>query len=355
MQWPGWNNWITGGKGQKGAGSKPLPTVPDNFEVDAQARYTGTVSVYNKWKGFGFINLSTKGVVPEDRIFVHWRNIQSEDRFPFLEKDMEVEFGLMKWKERSNGNWKMVTTLRCKTVTQVGGQPICLQDSSDAEQKTFVGGQDTRYTGKLKFYEPRSGFGYVTMNEGYALEEGVPKELRVERAEVNAGGKQPVAMENLEVEFGIWKTKKGAFKVYNMTLPGGLPLTQERLEHRAVDTSIQLEGKVEMWSFKQGWGFIKVEDESTISADVRQKLEEQMQNAKQRAEKKKGQKAGEVKINEKDDALMFYFRRGDLKDVGKLSKDDKVIFHAYTDDKGAGACNIVVVSPAAVAVPLAEN
>lgn len=343
LQWPGpnlqgWNNWIGAKGNQKGGGSKPLKSIPDDFTFDSEARYVGTVSIYNKWKGFGFINLKEKGVVPEDRIFVHWRNIQSEDRFPFLSKDMEVEFGLMKWKERSGGSWKMVTTLRAKTVTEVGGKPIQLQDSLDAESKTFLGGQELRYTGKLKFYEPRGGFGYVAMDDGYSLEEGVPKELRVERTEVNAGGRQPVAMENVQVEFGIWKTKKEIFKVYNMTLPGGSPLTQDALEHREVDEQTQLQGKVEMWNFKQGWGFIKPDNEDVISVVIRQKLAEQMQSAKQRAEKK-GRKAGEEKA---EDEMLFYFRRGDLKQGGKLSKGDEVTFNAYSDDKGAGACNIVV-------------
>merc|ERR1712187_252851 len=109
-------------------------------------------------------------------------------------------------------------------VTTELGQPIALQDETDAK-KTFVGGQFIRYTGTLKFYNPKNGFGYILIDEGFQYDqEGVPKEIRVETAEVNAGGQQPGYLKDVKVEFGIWKTNKGAFKAYNMTAPGDDPL-----------------------------------------------------------------------------------------------------------------------------------
>merc|ERR1711972_755152 len=82
-----------------------------------------------------------------------------------------------------------------------------------------------RYTGTLKFYDPKRGFGYIQIDEGFQYDqEGVPKDIRVETAEVNAGGQNAAAAKEIKVEFGIWKTQKGAFKAYNMTAPGGNPL-----------------------------------------------------------------------------------------------------------------------------------
>eukprot|EP00440_Ansanella_granifera_P070129 gb/GFBE01076083.1/.p1 GENE.gb/GFBE01076083.1/~~gb/GFBE01076083.1/.p1 ORF type:complete len:344 (+),score=106.61 gb/GFBE01076083.1/:1-1032(+) len=319
------------GKGWGGGQKKKVSSVPKDFTVDPAARYTGKVELYNKWKGYGFIAVSEKGAVPEDRVFVQWRNIQTEDRFPFLAKDIEVEFGLMKWSERSG--WRRSTTLRAKTVTLPGGGMIALQNSLDAEKKSFVGGQDLRYTGKLKFYDPKGGFGYVTLDSGYNTEEGCPTELRVERAEVNAGGKQPGTMNTMDVEFGIWKTKKGAYKVYNMTLPGGIPMTQEALEHRTVLGAKSFEGQVKIWNWRKGWGFIKPSE--TLPASVMEKLTQQMQNAQQKADKR-----GKGGAQEE----LLYFRRADVKQGDKLDADTKVSFKVYTDDKGAGACEVAAVA-----------
>eukprot|EP00933_Yihiella_yeosuensis_P067287 TRINITY_DN7203_c0_g1_i1.p1 TRINITY_DN7203_c0_g1~~TRINITY_DN7203_c0_g1_i1.p1 ORF type:complete len:344 (+),score=94.26 TRINITY_DN7203_c0_g1_i1:62-1093(+) len=325
----GWGGkgWM-GGKGKGGGkGGSKIATVPDDFTFDNEARYTGKVTYYNKWKGYGFAELDQKGVVPEDRLFVHWRNIQSEDRFPFLTKDMQIEFGLMKWKEGKSGR----SSLRAKTITAPNKQIIALQDSVDAEKKSFVGGQDLRYTGTLKFYDPKGGYGYVTIDEGFQLEEGIPKELRVERAEVNSGGKQPGPMENIGVEFGIWKTRRDAYKVYNMTLPGGVPLSQAQLENRVTQQNQTYQGEVKIWNWRQGWGFIKAAEGSPIPATVLAKLAEQTQAAQSKAESK-------GKTSSQDQLL--YFRRQDCSPGVRISQDMKVTFSVYTDDKGAGACDV---------------
>merc|ERR1712232_1297743 len=94
-------------------------------------------------------------------------------------------------------------------------------------------GQDLRFTGVLKFYDPRAGYGYITVDTGYVVDGAdIPTQLRVERSEVNAGGRQPQSMQNLRVEFGIWTTSRNVPKAYNLTLPGGTPMTQAALENR---------------------------------------------------------------------------------------------------------------------------
>merc|ERR1711988_736465 len=109
------------------------------------------------------------------------------------------------------------------------------QDEEDAKNKTFAGGQNLRYTGTLKWYDPHKAMGYVTLDEGYALDADVPKELQVEQYEVNCGGKRPtMRMEQVAVEFGIFKNKKGMYRVYNMCLAGGAALGRENVEGRVV-------------------------------------------------------------------------------------------------------------------------
>jgi len=319
-----------GGYGGYGGGCggwrprNPPQTVPAGFQADPNARYTGTVSFYQKWKGFGFIELDQKGVVPNDRVFVHWKQLQSDDRFPILQKEMQVEFGLMTFKDWSTGS---AMTVRAKNVTNPGGVNLALQDDLDAQQKQFVGGQHLRYTGTLKFFTPRHGFGYVVMDPGYDVDPGVPSELRVESSEVNAGGQQPQFMENLAVEFGIWRTLRAAYKVYNMTLPGGHPLTQDALENRISMGEQSYVGEVAIWNWRAGWGFVLAPPTAPLPQRVLQKLAQQQATARQR---------GKQITQER----MMYFRRLDCQPGMNMQKGTPVQFQLYVDDKGAGACEL---------------
>ena len=118
----GWRPGYGGAGGYRGGGylrpRNPPQTVPAGYEVDPNARYNGTVNFYHKWKGYGFIDVATPGVVPNNRVFVHWRQLQSDDRFPFLQKDVVVEFSLMTWRDWSLGS---ALTVRAKNVTQAVG------------------------------------------------------------------------------------------------------------------------------------------------------------------------------------------------------------------------------------------
>lgn len=291
-------------------------------------RYTGTVSFYHKWKGYGFIEVAQKGIVPQDRLFVHWRNIQSDDRFPFLVKGLEVEFGVLKFQDKFAWN---VTTLRAKFVTLVGGTNIAMQDDVDAEEKQFVGGQHLRYTGTLKFFNPYRGFGYVILDQGYDIDPSVPSDLKVELSEVNAGGKRPLPMQNLAVEFGIWK-KQRTYLVYNMTLPGGHPLTQDALENRITMGPQNYQGVVAIWNWRYGWGFIRGDPNAVLPPRVITKLAQQNQAAIARGKR--------IKLDDK----MFYFRRADCMQGVVPRKDMEVSFQLYTDDKGVGASEVINLS-----------
>lgn len=313
------NSWKGGPPRQR----RPPPTVPASFLIDENARYTGVVKFYNKWKGFGFIQMSQSGIVPNDELFVHWRHIESDDRFPFLVKDREVEFGLMKEREKYSGG----LSLRAKLVTQIGGMNIAVQDEVDAQFKTFVGGQHLRYTGTCKFFNPRGGYGYVTLDQGYDLDPSVPSDLRVETTEVSSGGQRVMRMENLAVEFGIWKNKRGTYLVYNMTLPGGHPLTQDALENRISIGPQTYKGEVAIWNWRGGWGFVQAESPAMLPPRVVAKLAQQQQAAIAR---------GRQITNEK----MLYFRRPDCHDGFNISRGAKVTFQVYIDDKGAGASDV---------------
>eukprot|EP00434_Breviolum_minutum_P035586 symbB.v1.2.031502.t1/scaffold3665.1/size69420/3 len=305
--------------------------LPENFTIDKDAKYTGTVLDYNKWRGFGHISIDQKGVVPEDKLFVHWKNIQTDDRFPRLKEGLQVEFGLMMAVKRQGYNKS--TSVKAKTVTLPGGGMINIQDEMDAEMLTFVGAQNLRYTGTIKFFDQIRGFGWVIIDDGFSMEEPVPKEIKVQGSELHTGGK-PLRMrlDKLAVEFGIIKNRKGdGYLAYNLTLPGGTPITQETLENRQPEGGQRYTGTVQWWHRWQGWGHIAPENTSAFPAPVQQKLAEAAAQAAAKA------KEGESKSEEK----LLYFRKADCEWSLRPEVGKKVTFAVYTDDKGAGATEVL--------------
>jgi len=207
-----------GGGGGGGKGKSKPQAMPEDFQVNPAMTYTGTVDAYYKFSGYGFIVPDTAGVIPNDKVFAFWRCIKTTDRYPTLMKEMKVQFTLQVVEKQG------VKTLQADNITGLGGTPITVQSESDTK-KDFVGGQNLRYTGTLKFFLPKQGYGYIKIDPGYQYDkEGVPEEIRVETDEMNCGGGNPQYSEDLKVEFGIWVTTRGAFKGYNVTLPGGAPL-----------------------------------------------------------------------------------------------------------------------------------
>jgi len=319
----GYGNSYSYGKGSW-AQRRPPPAVPSGFQVDPNQRFYGTVLFYHKWRGYGFIEPTPKGSVPVEKVFAYWKNISSDDRFPFLVQGLEVEFSLVQHRDWNRGG---STTLRANNVTLVGGMHIAMQDELDSSQKTFVGGQHLRYTGTLKFFSPRGGFGWVAMDQGYDVDPSVPSELRVDHEEVNAGGQQPSYMQSLAVEFGIYKSQRGQYKVYNMTLPGGHPLTQDALENRISMGLGTYRGEVVIWNARFGYGFIRPDPSVILPQKVSAKLEAQANAARAR-----GRHISEDKL--------LYFRRADITLGVNVVQNMQVGYQIYIDDKGAGACDI---------------
>lgn len=300
---------------------------PDT-QVDGQLRYTGVVKRYYKWKGAGFIDLDQEGVVPGDNVFVHWSNLQTDDRYPFLIEGMRVEFGLQVWRfQKRKWQARKEAQIRAKYVTEIGGALLAVQDSIDSQKKIFVGDQQSRYAGTLEYYDPKAGTGWAVIDDGLALESEVPKRLLVEEPEVNAGGKRPQKMGSLKVEFGIWKSKTGQYKVYNMTLPDNVKMTRENLEKRQLAGSQMFNGTICQWWWKQGWGFISPQSTAKYPLFVKQKLSE-MQAAAQR------------KADGREVPQVLYFSQNDLHRGFNPKKGNLCSFQIYTDDKGVGATNI---------------
>jgi len=314
--------WSFGGNNYNRGRSNGRPLAP-GVTIEKETRFLGRVKMYNKWRGFGMVELNKKGIMPNDTAFVHWTSITTEDRYPFLTEGMDVELNIHTYR-----GFDGKTYARAKNVTMTTGAPVSIQDDLDAQNKAFIGGQHLRYLGHLKFYDAKRGFGFIIMEDGYSLPEPVPKELRVDASEVNAGGRKAVNMKEMQVEFGLWKNEKGIIKAYNMTLPEGIPCTREALEKREVLQGRWFTGIVQMHRWKQGWGFIKPDEKPPLPPKVIAKL-----NEVRRARKFD------------DDHNLLYFRSTDVQQGSWLRKDGKVKFLVYTDDMGAGACEIISTEP----------
>merc|ERR550537_1366065 len=110
------------------------------------------------------------------------------------------------------------------------------------------------------------------MDKGFKTPETIPEDLRVEEAEVNCGGKKPFGMKDIKVEFGIWKTKKDAFKVYNMTLPKGIPITKDALENRKITSPTLYKGTIVKNMWKQGYGYVAPAPGTKLANNITEKM-----------------------------------------------------------------------------------
>lgn len=141
-------------------------------------------------------------------------------------------------------------------------------------------------------------------------------------------------MKDIQVEFGIWKTQKGAFKAYNMTLPGGAAIDHDTITNRKPVGPKSLKGEVTLWFWQKGWGMIKPANPAMIPAQAKVKLQAQAKEARQKAKK-----AGK-EFSEQD---LIYFRAMDKVKGARLSKDCSVTFQLYMDDQGVGAMNVAPI------------
>jgi len=302
--------------------------VDEDFEVDEAERYSGECVMYDKSRGFGFIKMETTGIVPDDKLMVHWRELQSEDRWPYLMRGTKVEFGLKKLKEQGT------FSLKAKEVSCAGGEKIALQEARD-EQTEFIGDRNMRFLGNVKWYDFKKGFGYVKLQEGYDIGEDVPTELRVDRQEINSGDDAPRLSNEMEIEFGIQKSKKGNYSCYNVTLAGGEEIARVVAEGRKGASEETFNGKIHFWQIRDGWGFISPESLTKLPDNFQEALGKELEKHKKKAEKAS---------KEAPDAPAIYFRRSDKANrEDRLEKGDSVTFKLYEDARGVGACEVLKV------------
>jgi cold shock CspA family protein len=328
------------GKGKSGA-RKPQRQVekkarsdfvaPVDFKVNENKRYNGQCVYFNRRGGFGFIQPNDDGVVPNNKVMVYWKEIKSDDRWPFLHKGLEVEFGLTRY-EKANGKGAYI---KAKSVSGPKGSKINLQDVVESKME-YVHSKVTRFTGVCKFYNVARGAGVVTLDDGYAGVDDVPSDLRIVRNEIQSGEEAPTLRNGLKVEFGIQKNAAGKYSCYNLSMPGGHNVSRVEVEERKNAGSSSFNGEIIFFDFRKSFGYIKPENISKLPANIKKSLDEGVESQKARLNKKGlDKKAAKVEP-------LIYFRKGDVSSSGRVSRGNQCSFKLYLDNRGCGACDVNV-------------
>merc|ERR1712060_39987 len=169
-------------------------------DSDSGDRATGTAVEFDARRGFGFLK-------PEDeedktkQVFCHWKDIETEDRWPKLNANMTVEYTPVKEKGK----------VKATKITMVGGEKISVGEDSEKNYN-----MDTKYKGKVKFYDGIKGFGFIKpiLENDETLEwegETADKEkgLYVAREEILAEGDGVGLNDGMMVEFNVYHGPKG--------------------------------------------------------------------------------------------------------------------------------------------------
>jgi len=166
-----------------------------NNEV-VEERVQGTVLEFDSRRGFGFIQ--PVGVEDkEKRVFCHWKQLLTDDRWPQLASKMRVEYTP---KKDDRGK------IKAERVTMVGGGKISLGEDSNKNYNTTK-----KYKGKVQFYDSRKGFGFIIPileGEGKIMWAGEivdsKKGLYAAREEIFTDDEPPALNDGMEVEFIVY-------------------------------------------------------------------------------------------------------------------------------------------------------
>jgi len=182
------------------------------LEIDESTRYTGTVKDYNRRRGFGHILPDGEEDKRENRIFVHWKQIQSDDTWPSLEDEQKVEY----YKAKKNRGRQKDKPVAAK-VTLPGGGNV----SANAGRTYLDNAQ--RFKGIVKYWNVEKGFGFIKIDSDISVggtDFPADKDVYVPIDEIVTDDEPPALKLKDEVEFSTYKTEKGSGAA-KVTQPGG--------------------------------------------------------------------------------------------------------------------------------------
>lgn len=300
----------------------------------ADSKVIGSIVRFFRGRGFGFIKPKEGG----KEVFVHWEDLVTDDHWPYVERETEVEFLLVEDDGQRSA----------KEVTLANGEkiPIFSKPYEDREVN-----EDEIFKGSVKFFDGRKGFGFMKPDEEITWDEFNSGEglffKRDSLVATNAGkGMMLKISDGLRVSFKVYKDKRGlgACEVKNedetplegeprnekkaggrkRKRKGGngdrkaakkMKTKEELIEERQIDEEESTYiGTVKYYKADKEFGFITISEEITF----------QDTTAKERI------------YVLKDDIVC------DSKEVG-LNTDSEVMFKIYKDSKGLGAWDVMNV------------
>lgn len=196
----------------------------DGITIDESVRFQGTVSRWDNRRGFGYIIPEGKGET--DKVFALWRQIESSDEWPALKEGLVVEYYIGK---KEGAKRKSQQKFAAK-ITLEGGNPVTL-----ALDRTYPN-RAQRFSGTIKFFDPRKGFGFVLPSadftfDGTAFKTGEGN-IHIAREDIKTTANiAPSLKKGTEVEFTLYKTsdEKKGYSAADVTKPGGAQFAEEDL------------------------------------------------------------------------------------------------------------------------------
>merc|ERR1711964_308802 len=162
------------------------------------------------------------GIIPEgkeekDNVFAHWRQITSSDEWPSLKEGQQVEYYLG---TKEGGKRKSQKKFAAK-ITGPGGLAITV-----SEDRTYPN-RGQRFQGKVKFFDARKGFGFITPSADFSFngEDFKSTEAKIYLAREDIKHTSDIApnlKDDQAVEFTLYKNAdKGNYGAADVTKIGG--------------------------------------------------------------------------------------------------------------------------------------
>jgi len=296
----------------------------------------GTVVRFNRSRGFGFIKPKGGG----KQVLLHWSDMVTDDKWPSIKRGTEVQFKLVE--KDANGKRS------AKKVTLANGKKIPVYVPAHPDRIT---NDDDVFSGAIKFFDYRKGFGIIKPDEEITFEDITTKDgVYFPREAIKSTGAGKGMVLNLrngvKVTFKVYKDKKG-LGAHELLNEDGNPLEyeerkkrqggrkrkrtaknngkkptkkakvvkktkEELLEEREIDEEETIYiGTVKSYNAEKEFGFISIDEDISFN----------------------GATASEKIYVMKDDIICY------SDEVG-LKSEARVMFKVYKDSMGLGACEV---------------
>jgi len=187
----------------------------DEIVIDESVRYSGKVLKFNRRRGFGYIVPDGKG--ESEKIFAHWRQITSSDEWPTLTEGMTVEY----YQAKKEGGKRLSQKKFAAKITGSGGVAINV-----TVDRTYPN-RAQRFQGKVKFFDARKGFGFITPSTDFSFNgdafKSTEAKIHIAREDIkHTSDIAPNLKDGQEVEFTLYKNaEKSSYGAADITKVGG--------------------------------------------------------------------------------------------------------------------------------------